>query len=262
MRLAPYEICIDSIPAARMRKTPNGVCDHVCRRATVSARIRQPRYRVQRSGDVEPRVCSYSARHDWLPLTPSAEQIMGMPAETRRRWSAADVRRELLSESRHWPRYELVDGELIVTPAPSMAHQEALEWLSDRLKPYVQRERLGRVLRSPADIELEPGTIVQPDIFIVPRDVAEHAREWPDVTRLALAAEVLSPGSAWHDRGPKRVLYQRAGVDEYWVVDLDSRVVERWRPHEERPEIARDQLVWQPAEAAAPLVLALCDLFV
>ncbi|HET7584259.1 MAG TPA: Uma2 family endonuclease [Gemmatimonadaceae bacterium] len=184
-----------------------------------------------------------------------------MPAEARPHWTADQVRRELIDESRHWPRYELVDGKLLVTPAPRMAHQDALEWLSDRLRPYVQRARLGRLLRSPADIELEPGTIVQPDIFLIPREVAAHAREWSDVTRLSLAVEVLSPASAWHDRGPKRELYQRAGVDEYWIVDLDSRLVERWTPGDERPEVVREQLVWQPAGCTTPLVIEVRELF-
>ncbi|HET7584257.1 MAG TPA: Uma2 family endonuclease [Gemmatimonadaceae bacterium] len=184
-----------------------------------------------------------------------------MPAEARPRWTADEVRRELMDEARHWPRYELVDGELLVTPSPRMAHHRALEWLADRLKPYVLREQLGELARSPADLELEPGTIVQPDLFLIPREVATHAREWSDVTHLSLVIEVLSPGSARQDRGPKRELYQRAGVDEYWIVDLDSRLVERWTPSDERPEIVRERLTWHSAGAAAPLFLDLRELF-
>lgn len=59
----------------------------------------------------------------------------------------------------------------------------------------------------------------------------------------------------------KRGKFQRAGVPEYWVVDLDARLVERWRPGDERPEILTDSLVWCPGAAAEPLTIELPALF-
>ena len=111
-----------------------------------------------------------------------------------KRWTAYEVRALMEASPTHWPRYEAIDGELIVTPAPRLAHQEMLELLRDVLKPYVARHALGRVLGSPADLELEKDSIIQPDLFVVPAALSQ-AREWADVTTLLLAIEVLSPSS-------------------------------------------------------------------
>jgi len=78
---------------------------------------------------------------------------------------------------------------------------------------------------------------------------------------LLLAVEVLSPSSARNDRGHKRRYYQRNGLPEYWIVDLDSRLVERWRPDDTRPEVLTETLEWRPQGSAAPLVIELHTLF-
>lgn len=87
------------------------------------------------------------------------------------------------------------------------------------------------------------------------------ARLWSDVRRLSLAVEVLSASTASHDRGAKREHYQRNAVPEYWIVDLEARLVERWVPNETRPEILRALLVWLPAGARTPCEIALADLW-
>jgi Uma2 family endonuclease len=63
--------------------------------------------------------------------------------------------------------------------------------------------------------------------------------------------EILSPSSARADRIVKLRRYQRANVPEYWIVDLDGRVIERWRQGQERPEILSDRLAWTPAEGVS-----------
>ena len=70
---------------------------------------------------------------------------------------------------------------------------------------------------------------------------------------------LLNPARA--DRVQKRRLYQRAGVPEYWMVDLDARVIERWRPDDERPELLDERLTWHPGGAGEPLVLDLPAFF-
>jgi Uma2 family endonuclease len=75
-----------------------------------------------------------------------------------------------------------------------------------------------------------------------------------------LAIEVLSPSSARHDRVRKRPLFQRH-VPEYWIVDIDARLVERWRPGDERPEIITESLVWQPDAGVPAFHLTLESLF-
>jgi Uma2 family endonuclease len=67
-----------------------------------------------------------------------------------------------------------------------------------------------------------------------------------------VSREVLCPNTAPRDRGIKRHLYQAAGIPEYGIVDLDSRLVERWTPADERPEILGDKLPWRiPASDTA-----------
>ena len=82
-----------------------------------------------------------------------------------------------------------------------------------------------------------------------------------DVAGLVLAIEILSPSTARYDRVVKRRFYQRAGVGEYWIVDLNARLVERWQPGQGSPEILAERLVWAPSGATEPLELALEPLF-
>lgn len=182
-----------------------------------------------------------------------------MPAPVAGGWTAGQVR-AMQDEAHAWPRYELVDGLLLVTNAPRPVHQIVVSLLMEQLLPYARRHDLGRVLTSPSALELEPNTVVQPDLFVV-RAADGHVRRWSDVTGLLLAVEVLSPSTANADRTRKRRLYQRAGIADYWVVDADARLVERWTPTDLRPEPVEDRLTWHPAGAAEPLALDVAALF-
>ncbi len=159
-------------------------------------------------------------------------------------------------------RYEVIDGELLVTPAPSWPHQWVVGELFRHLANYLQSQRWGEVVISPADISFHEDMLVQPDLFVVPiGSDGRRPRHWGDVRALLLAVEVVSPTTARADRQVKRRLYQREGVGEYWIIDADARVVERWRPADERPEIVTTTLTWQPQPAAAPFELDLVEFF-
>jgi Uma2 family endonuclease len=95
--------------------------------------------------------------------------------------------------------------------------------------------------------------LVQPDVFVVALVDGRRPKNWSDLRGLLLAVEVLSPSSARADRTVKRRRFQRAGIPEYWVVDVDARLVERWRPSDERPEILTDELAWRPDATREPL---------
>ena len=181
---------------------------------------------------------------------------MAMPA-IQRRWTAADVR-ELTREDRAWPRYEVIDGELLVTPSPRSAHYFACVELVKLLDAYLDREPVGVAAMSPADIELLPDNITQPDVFVVPWEttLVGDTLQWSDVKSLLLAAEVLSPSSLRTDRLEKRVFYLKNGVEEYWIVDLDAQVLERWLPGRETPRLFREEVVWSP-RGRDPLVIDL-----
>lgn len=172
-------------------------------------------------------------------------------------WTPEEVR-ALPDDGR---RYEVVRGELLVTPAPTFRHQDAVLRLVVVLRDYTERTGVGYALMSPADIEPEAGALVQPDVFVgrIPAD--RRPGDWSDFSRLLLAVEVLSPSTARADRTVKRLLFQRAGVPEYWVVDLEARLVERWCPGDDRPEVLTERLVWQPAPAIPPLEIDLVRFF-
>lgn len=182
---------------------------------------------------------------------------MGMP-ETAERWTADMVR--ALPDDRY--RHEVIDGELFVTRAPSWTHQRAVGGLLVRLSAYLQGQTWAEVLSSPADISFHEDMLVQPDLFVVPIGPDKRrGRHWTDVRALLLAVEVLSPSTARADRQVKRRLYQREGVGEYWIVDLDARVVERWRPDDDRPEIVSGTLTWHPEPSMPPFQLDLAGFF-
>jgi Uma2 family endonuclease len=157
-------------------------------------------------------------------------------------------------------RYEAVHGELLVTPAPWLWHQEVAGRLYEELRAYLRSQPVGHVLASPADISWSSDTLVQPDIFVA--DLAEvRTLDWSKVKQLLLAIEVLSPTTARYDRFTKRRLYQEVGVPVYWIVDPDEKLVEVWTPDDALPVTNSRTVTWHPAGAADPLTIQLVDLF-
>jgi Uma2 family endonuclease len=157
-------------------------------------------------------------------------------------------------------RYEVVYGELLVTPAPRPLHEIVQRRLLVALDLYLREHRVGEVLGSRADISWSPDTLVSPDVFVVPLEQA-RTLDWAEMRDLLLVAEVLSPSSARFDRFNKRRRYQDAGVPLYWIVDADERRVEVWTPPDTFPRLEHERLVWHPAGAAGPFVLSLAELF-
>jgi len=185
---------------------------------------------------------------------------MGMPvyAAPHRRWTESEfyAARDAAPPGERW---ELVDGEVLVTPAPHWSHQRVVARLFVLLDPYVRAHALGEAFFAPLDVKLEPGLVLQPDALVVP---AGELRRRSDVVRhLLLAVEAVSPSSARFDRVKKRPHYQRHRVSEYWIVDDASRTIERWTPDDDRPEILAEKLVWHPAGAPEPFELDLVRFF-
>ena len=209
-----------------------------------------------------------------LPLSPSPTIVlhvshlcilrcrgdrMGMAAPLKS--YTADMVRQLNDQINwRWPRYEVVDGELLVTPAPSKPHQRVAGRLFVALSQYLGDEPVGEAFAAPADISWGPKKLVQPDVFVVPMAEA-RTPEWTDVRHLLLAIEVLSPGSRRADRVVKRLLYQREGVPLYWVVDADAHAIAVWTPEARAPRIERETLVWHPVGASAPFMHSVGELF-
>lgn len=175
---------------------------------------------------------------------------MGMP-NLAKTWT----REQVLALPDDGNRYELVDGELLVSPAPRWVHQTGVKRLLFLLDPYVRGHNLGTVVLSPADLDLRAGQLVQPDLFVVPPIVGRRPTRWEECGIPILIAEVLSPSTARFDRVTKRRRYQRSGVLVYWVVDLDARLIEVWTPADEKPAVVDGRLRWHPTGAAEALTI-------
>ena len=173
------------------------------------------------------------------------------------RYTAREVRR--FPDDRL--RYEVIRGELFVTPAPGWRHQQTIVELAVLLREYLERTGLGRVAVAPFEVELTDDTAVQPDLLVLLHD--RDAQLTP--ARLhgppSLAVEVVSYTSKRTDRLQKRRLYQDEGVPEYWVVDPELRRVELWRPGDAAPDVLTERLAWRPDPAVPALEIDLTALF-
>lgn len=179
-----------------------------------------------------------------------------LPDRTRRDWTADEIR--ALPDDGN--RYEVIDGELLVTQAPSLAHQDSVGELFLLLAPYARRHDLHCIL-APADVQFASNRVVQPDVFVIPLINGRKAAAPEEMRPLVLAVEVISPSTARADRYKKRHLYQSEGVREYGIVDPGDRFVERWRLGDDEPEILIDSLAWTPRDGAEPLVIDLAAYF-
>ena len=157
--------------------------------------------------------------------------------------------------------YEVVHGELLVTPAPRVWHEEVAARLLETVRAYLRQHPVGLGIGSRSDLSWGlRDVLVSPDLFVVPLDEARRL-DWLTLRTVLLAAEVLSPSSVRADRFTKRRLYQEQGVPLYWVIDPQEHFAEVWRPEDDFPRIERQALSWAPVGAGAPFTLELAELF-
>ena len=135
-------------------------------------------------------------------------------------------------------RYELLDGELLMTAAPNIAHQRVSGRLEWRLRAFVEERDLGEIFDAPTDVVLSDTDVVQPDILFVSRDradiiTADDVQGAPD-----LVVEVLSPTTARRDWRDKLDLYSKHGVREFWLADPQTEIVWVLLPNEGSLEVA------------------------
>ena len=123
---------------------------------------------------------------------------------------------------RDWNRYELLDGVLLVTPAPAMSHQLVASRLQVRLAVALGEQ--ANVV-GPGVVVRLPRTQLQPDVLVLPAGIRASAH-WREIHEHWLAVEVLSPSSRVYDREFKRDAYLALGVRQVWLVDLRDRSVE------------------------------------
>ena len=156
-------------------------------------------------------------------------------------------------------RYELLEGMLLVTPAPGSAHQVVLSRLLVEVGGYLSAAEVAFAV-SPGEIEIAPKTLLEPDLLVFPSTYPPGI-PWRAIRGWWLAAEVVSPSSRVYDRDYKRDAYLSLGVDEVWLVDLDEHAVFASRRGGERDVRHVERLVWSTAAIREPLEIDLTSLF-
>lgn len=182
------------------------------------------------------------------------EPIPVFMSQTAARWTLPDLDR--LPDDGN--RYEVVDGELFVTPPPGAAHEEVLAVLSALLQPYVARHGLGRVYHPRAVVEAE-GSRVEPDLMVRPLG-ATRATTWAAAAVPVLVVENMSGSTTRRDTVEKRAFYLSIGVPSYWTIDASTRSIRIVRPG--MPDTIADRsLTWHPDGADSPLTVDVRALF-
>ena len=161
-------------------------------------------------------------------------------------------------------RYEIIEGELFVSPPPSIQHQIAVSSLLSTMYLYAKENDLGLVLTAPIGVRL-PGKeiIVQPDLLFIGRERLELVKD--DVIDGApdLVVEILSPSNWVFDRTRKQKAYEQAGVREYWIVDYRARTVDvlvlEGREYVQRGQYREGDVA--PSEALPGFAIPVADIF-
>jgi Uma2 family endonuclease len=156
-------------------------------------------------------------------------------------------------------RYELVEGILLVTPAPALDHQVVIARLLGALHSYIGATGPAYVV-SPGEIEVAPKLHLEPDLLVFPSTFRPQTK-WTDVNAWWLAVEVLSPSSKHYDRDYKLEAYLRVGVTEVWMVDLDRHCCEVSHADGRRAIAEYRAVRWHPPAMAHALELDLATIF-
>lgn len=181
---------------------------------------------------------------------------------TRRRWTYSEFARLPTSGT---TRYEVIDGELVVTPAPSVRHQRIVGRLFAALFEFARSNRLGETFVSPLDVLFAEGDYMEPDVLFLLKGRDDVLTDRGVEGAPDLVVEVLSPSTEARDRGIKLERYRLYGVTEYWVVDPQEGIVDVWRLTSgvTEPERHRksDTLLWTPEDGGETLEIDLTELF-
>lgn len=122
--------------------------------------------------------------------------------------------------------YEIVQGVLVMSPAPSGPHQGVVGEIYSYLREQILLTRLGLVLTAPFDVVLTEKNVCQPDVVVL---LKEHLTQYKGKRMTGapdLLVEIISPSSKLYDRALKRMIYEQAGVPEYWLVNEEKQTIE------------------------------------
>ena len=122
--------------------------------------------------------------------------------------------------------YQLIDGELVMSPAPTFLHQLVVWRLGTDLFNFVEKHHLGLVVGAPVDVYFSDTETYQPDLIFISKERLHIVAEQKVMGAPDLVVEVLSPATGYYDLTKKRRIYESSGVKEYWIVDPTEKTVE------------------------------------
>ncbi|GAB6283068.1 MAG: Uma2 family endonuclease [Ignavibacterium sp.] len=121
--------------------------------------------------------------------------------------------------------YQLINGELVMSPSPVYFHQKIIMNLINSFSKYIEQNKVGEIILSPMDVYLTEENVYQPDIIFISNEnkgiIKDRVRGVPD-----FVIEVLSPTTGYYDLVKKKKIYEQTGVKEYWIIDPEMKTVE------------------------------------
>jgi Uma2 family endonuclease len=164
-------------------------------------------------------------RHDPVEFKEMATEVLEQATEERLIRRRASIE-EFWSLPESVLPTEYIDGEIIMAPAPTVLHQLVQGNIYSALRTFVQGKGLGWIFGPPLDVVMPTGEVVQPDVFFLNTRQTERVRRAKRVEEVPpFLVEILSPGSVTHDTVRKREVYEKNGVREYWIVDVEGRTI-------------------------------------
>ena len=161
------------------------------------------------------------------------------------------------------PRYEILEGVGFLTPSPGGRHQKVSRNIERCLDRYVHLNKLGEIYHAPFDVVLAENDVVQPDIFYIKEERSDIAKDRGVFGTPDLVVEILSPSTAKRDLQQKLSLYERYGVREYWIADVENRTVDVWTSRENPLDTRRVAAAGGTIESRvlSGLAITLADIF-
>lgn len=137
------------------------------------------------------------------------------------------------------PYYQLINGDLYMSPSPRRKHQKILIKLINRIGNYLEGNNIGEAYIAPSDVAINDDNVYNPDIYFVSNARRNQLTEQGCDGAPDLVVEVLSKSTARLDLGPKREVYAEAGVIEMWIISPSAQTIDIWRLQEDATKPAQ-----------------------